>query len=305
MLSLMLAAALAAPLQAEAPAADSIRVVRIATAPAETLAVTLYGDAGPAIVFVPGLLGSAYGFRGVMPPLRAAGYRTLVIDPLGLGSSTRPNDADYSLTAQAGRIARVLEELGIGRAALVCHAIGASMCFRLAVERPELVAGIVSINGGPAEKAGTPGLRAALGMASVVKAFTGDDFIRDKLRDGLEDSSGDPAWVTDDVLRGYTESFGDDLDPVLAGLKRIAAAPEPERLAPRLADIQAPVLLLLGSADKDGGIPRDEIGLLMGSVETIEVDAIVGAGEYPHEEKPDDVAAAILRFLAGHFPAGG
>jgi pimeloyl-ACP methyl ester carboxylesterase len=111
--------------------------------------------------------------------------------------------------------------------------------------------------------------------------------------------------VTDDVLRGYTESFGDDLDPVLAGLKRIAAAPEPEPLAPRLGDLDAPVLLLLGSADEDGGIPRDEIGLLMGSVANIEVDAIVGAGEYPHEENPADVAAAILRFLAAHQPADG
>jgi pimeloyl-ACP methyl ester carboxylesterase len=304
MLAVLLAtAALVAPQEGRATVGvDTARTVRIATAPAETLSVSLRGGAGPAVVFVPGLLGSAYGFRNVLPPLVAAGYRTAVVDPLGLGASARPAEADYSLTSQARRIGQVLDTLGIERATLVCHAIGASICLRLAVQRPGLVAGIVSINGGPAERSGTPGLRTALNMASVVKVFTGDDFIRDKLREGLEESSGDPSWVTDDVLRGYTAAFGDDLDPVLRGLKEIAAAPEPAELAPNLDAIESPVLLLLGSADRDGGIPQDEIALLMQSVGTIDIDAIVGAGEYPHEEKPGDVAAAILRFLTAHAP---
>src|SRR2546422_1504920 len=37
-----------------------------------------------------------------------SGYRAIVIEPLGVGNSGRPEHADYSLTAQADRIAGVL-----------------------------------------------------------------------------------------------------------------------------------------------------------------------------------------------------
>jgi 4,5:9,10-diseco-3-hydroxy-5,9,17-trioxoandrosta-1(10),2-diene-4-oate hydrolase len=295
MSSFLLVAALAV-VQADAPAAASAvepQVLRIATAAADTLAVTIEGDGKP-IVFVPGLLGSSYGFRNVTEPLNARGYRTVVIEPLGTGSSTRPDDGDYSLTAQADRIGQVLDSLGLSESLLVCHAIGGSICMRLAYRRPELVGGIVSINGGPAERAGTPGLRRALSLVSFLKIFTGNGFVRGKLRDGLRDSSGDPSWVTDEVLRGYTQAFGDDLDPVLDGLKEIASAPEPEQLVPNLGRIDCPVVLVVGDAEDADGMPDDEVALLREHLPAVEVDTVEGAGQYVHEEQPDAVVAAIL-----------
>src|SRR5688572_1805174 len=50
----------------------------------ETLKVTTLGTGEP-VVLVPGLFGSAYGFRKVMPRLAAAGWRAIVIEPLGVG----------------------------------------------------------------------------------------------------------------------------------------------------------------------------------------------------------------------------
>lgn len=294
----LMAVALAV-VQADAPPPEPVeaqRVLRIATAPADTLAVTIEGE-GEAIVFVPGLLGSAYGFRTVTEPLVAAGYRTIVIEPLGTGSSTRAEDSDYSLTAQADRIGQVLDTLGLSESVLVCHAIGGSMCMRLAYRRPELVGGIVSINGGPAESAGTPGLRRALSVASFIRIFTGDGFVRGKLRDGLRDSSGDPSWVTDEVLKGYTNAFGDDLDPVLDGLKEIASAPEPEPLAPNLGRIDCPVILVVGSAETDVGMPDEEVELLRQHLPDLEVEIVEGAGQYVHEEKPAIVVTTIMDFI--------
>src|SRR5213596_1962772 len=77
----------------------------------ESLAVATAG-AGEPVVLIPGLFGSEFGFRKLVPLLNAAGYRTIVIEPLGIGSSARPPRADYSLTAQADRIAGVLDSLG-------------------------------------------------------------------------------------------------------------------------------------------------------------------------------------------------
>jgi 4,5:9,10-diseco-3-hydroxy-5,9,17-trioxoandrosta-1(10),2-diene-4-oate hydrolase len=306
MISLVLATTVAAALQsstgldAARAAGDTARVLRIATAPAETLTVTLRG-AGPAVVFVPGLLGSVYGFRNLTESVVRAGYGTVVVEPLGTGSSTRPDEADYSLTAQANRIAEVLVTLGVRDAVFVCHAMGGSICYRLAYRWPELVAGVVSVNGAPTERAVTPGLRRALGLASIVKIIAGNGYVHGKVRDGLRDSSGDPSWVTEEVLRGYTRVFGDNVDPVLDGLKEIAAAQEPEPLTPNLARIDCPVLLLVGG-DERSRISDADVSKLLQHVETIEIDMIDGAGLYAHEEQPDNVAAAILRFLDANAP---
>ena len=153
-------------------AATDSTSLALRVAPAETLHVVVAG-AGEPVVLLPGLFGSAYGFRKVEPLLRAAGYRTIVIEPLGVGSSGRPERADYSLTAQADRIAAALDSLGVAHAIIVAHSLGASMAYRLAYRRPDLVRGLVSLDGGPAEAAATPAFRRAMRFAPWIKLFGG------------------------------------------------------------------------------------------------------------------------------------
>ena len=62
--------------------ADTLRVHHVSVAPAETLHVVEEG-AGEPITLIPGLFGSAFGFRTLVPLLTAAGYRTVIIEPLG------------------------------------------------------------------------------------------------------------------------------------------------------------------------------------------------------------------------------
>src|SRR5256885_9639733 len=80
--------------------ADTSRAFSIALAPAESVWVTVEG-AGDPVVLIPGLFGSAFGYRRVLRGLVDAGYRTIVIEPLGIGTSARPEHADYSLTARS------------------------------------------------------------------------------------------------------------------------------------------------------------------------------------------------------------
>src|SRR2546425_12343057 len=81
---------------------------------------------GQPVVLIPGLFGSEFGFRTLVPLLNAAGYRTIVIEPLGIGSSARPARADYSLTAQADRIAGVLDSPSVRPAGVLPPSIGGS-----------------------------------------------------------------------------------------------------------------------------------------------------------------------------------
>ena len=106
--------------------ADTTQTLRIPVAPAESLSVTIVGEGRP-VVLIPGLFGSSYAFRHVMALLDTAGFRAVAIEPLGMGLSSRPKDADYSLTAQADRVAAVLDSLGFERAVLVGHSLGTSI----------------------------------------------------------------------------------------------------------------------------------------------------------------------------------
>src|SRR2546429_8888600 len=109
---------------------------------AESLQVAVVGaEAGTPVVLIPGLFGSAFAYRKVVPRLTEAGYRAIVIEPLGVGSSGRPERADYSLTAQADRIAGALDQLGGTWAGIVAHATSASIASRRPYPRAALGGG--------------------------------------------------------------------------------------------------------------------------------------------------------------------
>src|SRR3989449_3857050 len=91
----------------------------VPVAPTESLSVETAGRGAP-LVLIPGLFGSAFGFRKLVPLLVGAGYRTIVIEPLGVGASARPEKANYSLTAQADRSEEHTSELQ-SRLHLVCR----------------------------------------------------------------------------------------------------------------------------------------------------------------------------------------
>ena len=268
----------------------------IPVAPAETLSVMIQG-AGPTVAIVPGLLGGSFGFRHVAAALAKAGCTVVIIDPLGTGDSSRPDDADYSFTAQAARVAAALDTLGEQGTVLVVHAAGAAIGYRLALTRPDLVASLVSINGGPAEHLETPGVAAALSFAPVLKLFGADGKARGKLVDGLREASHDPAWVTEDVIDAYGADYREDLWGTLRMFQRMSRAKEPWPLQPALGDITAPVLLLR-SAEQPQSIPDAHVAVLEESLQRLTIEHITGAGQYIHEERPEAVVAAIIGSVA-------
>jgi pimeloyl-ACP methyl ester carboxylesterase len=277
--------------------ADSASGFMVSVAPAESVRVTVVGT-GDAVVLVPGLFGSAYGFGHVIPILAATGYRAIVIEPLGIGTSGRPEHADYSLTAQADRLAAALDSLRVGHALVVAHSVGASIAFRLAYRRPDLVRGLVSLEGGPAEAATTPGFRRAMRFAPWIRLFGGIRLVRGKIRKALIASSGDPGWVTDSVVAAYTSGAAANLGGTLKAYLGMARAREPERLEPHHGQIRCPVRLAVGTAPHEGGIRQREIDLLGRTLTSFAIDTVVGAGHYLHEEQPAAVGAAVRRLDA-------
>ena len=211
-------------------------------APSDTMHATVSGRGEP-VVLVPGLLGSGFAFRKVVHLLNEAGFRTVVVDLLGTGRSTRSRAADYSLEAQAGRIAFVLDTLGVTNARVVAHAIGGSIVMRMTLQRPDLVSALLLLlEAGPAESAATDGLRKALKFGPLIKLL-GAGPVKGRMRDQMVEASGDPSWVEADVVEGYARGTVEDLGATLDVFRAMSSAREPEALAPRLAEIREPVRL--------------------------------------------------------------
>ncbi len=284
-----------------ADSSTTVETFKVPLARAESLSVESTGRGDP-VVLIPGLFGSAFGFRKLVPLLTQAGYRTIVIEPLGIGASTRPEKANYSLTAQADRIAAVLDSLHVRDALLIAHSLGGSEALRLAYRRPDLVKGLVSIEGGPTEEAITPAFRRALRFAPWIKLFGGIKLIRRKIRGMLLDSSGDSTWVTDDIVFGYTAAASRNLDATLKAYLAMAKAREPDKLAPHLPEIRCPVRLMVGGARHDGDVRADEVPLLGRLLRSFALDSVPGAGHFIQEEQPAAVAAALARLRASVTP---
>ena len=277
--------------------ADTARAFPLVLSPAESVEVTVAGSGEP-VVLIPGLFGSAFGYRAVIPLLTDAGYRAIVVEPLGIGSSARPEHADYSLTAQADRIAAALDRLRVRHAVVVAHSLGASMAFRLAYRRPDLVAGIVSLDGGPAESATTRAFRRAMKLAPWIRLFGGVKLVRKKIRGQLISASGDASWVSERVVDGYTAGAAHDLDATLKAFLAMAERREPERLQPHLTEVRCPVRLLLGTATHEGGVSAAEVAVLAAALPVFVVDSVPGAGHFIYEEQPGVVLAAVRRVRA-------
>jgi pimeloyl-ACP methyl ester carboxylesterase len=245
-------------------------VCAASTAPAESELIEVRKDEmlrvavsgrGPLLVLIPGLMGSAYGFRRRVGPLQEAGFRVAVVEPLGIGGSTRPREADYSLTAQADRVDAVLRDL----------------------------------DGGPAEAAGTKGFRRAMRFAPLLRLFGGTGRVREQVRSTLRSRSADPRWVTEEVVSGYMEGPSRDLGATLRAYGRMASAREPELLVPHLPSIRCPVRLVIGTATREGGISEAEVEQLKQSLPFFAVETVPDAGHFVFEEQPLTVVAAVER----------
>jgi len=87
------------------------------------VAYSLEGSAGPVIMAIPGLPGSARDFRWLAPAL-TPWARMVRFDPPGFGSSPRPTLAGMPAADKAGVVAGLLDLLGIGSAVLLGHSFG-------------------------------------------------------------------------------------------------------------------------------------------------------------------------------------
>jgi pimeloyl-ACP methyl ester carboxylesterase len=221
----------------------------------------------------------------------------LVIDPLGMGRSSRPTDADYSLAAQARRIAAVLDSVGVARTLVVAHGTSATLALRLAAAAPERISGVLSLAGGPIDRQETTGVRLALALAPLLDTPVGRAIGRRRFLAAIREQSAAPAWCTPDVAARYLAPIESDVRGTLRVLRAMQQAEEPSRIETELHRIRAPVRLLVGDHPTAHAPTAAQVALLQRQLAKLRVDTITGAGTMLHEERADAVVAAVLEML--------
>ncbi|HEX9708866.1 MAG TPA: alpha/beta hydrolase [Candidatus Thermoplasmatota archaeon] len=128
--------------------------------PVHFLPLTLYGEdvrlafmdvppTGPAngraVVLLHGANFFGEYWAGTIEALAAEGYRVVVPDQIGFGRSSKPL-IPYNFHDMAANTRRLLEALGIERAAIVGHSMGGMLGTRFAFSYPEATTHLVLVN---------------------------------------------------------------------------------------------------------------------------------------------------------------
>ncbi|WP_309669370.1 alpha/beta hydrolase [Gemmatimonas sp.] len=100
---------------------------------------------GEPIVLIHGAFTSSHLWQDVLPRL-PKGHRVLVLDLLGHGRSDPPGTHPMTVAGHATRVAALLDVLGVRRASLVGHGMGAAIAAVVAHEHPERVAHLLLVN---------------------------------------------------------------------------------------------------------------------------------------------------------------
>lgn len=165
----------------------------------------------PPALFVHGLGGSSQNWTTLMAALEDT-VDGEAVDLPGFGNSPPPDDGNYSITAHARAVIRLLDAGGRGPVHLVGNSLGGAVVTRVAAVRPDLVTTLTLVSPAlpelRAQRSAWP--TAALGLPGVAPLFqrlTRGWTAEMRVRGVLSLCYGDPGRVTDEALLHAVEEM--------------------------------------------------------------------------------------------------
>lgn len=243
---------------------------------------------GPCVCFFHGTLGSRAVWESAVGEL-AGRYRCLAVDWPGHGRSGF-NPAGWTVGDLVRGVPRLLADAGVQRAVLVGLSQGGAISLRVALSRPDLVAGLVTVGAGPDGPA--PDVAAGLARLGGELAVAGEPGRRARLAD-IQDGYHPPGWARREPAAAERELAAmSSLDPqAYPLLTRIPG--QYGTVEDRLGDITCPALVVWGAHD-----PRAFWGprmvQLMSAARLVVID---NAGHHVPLDAPAEFNRVLARFL--------
>jgi pimeloyl-ACP methyl ester carboxylesterase len=244
---------------------------------------------GPLVLCMPagGDLRSEYRF--LTPQLLAAGYRVVTMDIRGQGE-TSASWPEYTDAALGSDMLALMKHLGAESALLIGASKATGGVLQAALQAPSRVRGLVLIS----PQVAAP--RSAL-LTNVMTGF-------------LLFPLWGVALYTSYFPRMYPKArpadFEEHLDKVKAMLKergrlralRLLFSESSGATYAHHSQVQAPVLILMGSRDPDFKHPEQEARTLAERLPHASVQLMEGAGHHLQVDVPEQTAQSILTFFA-------
>ncbi|GAA2413499.1 alpha/beta fold hydrolase [Actinomadura vinacea] len=273
---------------------------------------------GPLALCLHGFPDSAYTWRELLPELAGAGYRAVAPFMRGYAPTEVPDDGVYQTGALAADAVALHGALGGGSDAVVIgHDWGAFATYGAAAHAPELWSKVVTIAVPP--------------LNALMEGFFGYEQLKRSFYMFLfQTPLAEMAWnrdFVDGLWRDWSPGHGAqaravDVDHVMACLgtpENLGAAIgyyramfDPARHVERYAAEQEavsakgerPVLYLHGADDgclgADVVVPGGDVSAVLAHLpEGSRVECVPGVGHFMQVERPGDVNARILDWLAG------
>jgi pyruvate dehydrogenase E2 component (dihydrolipoamide acetyltransferase) len=243
----------------------------------------ILGEEGEAVVLVHGFAGSLESWEANQSALAREGYTVAALDLPGHGESSL-DVGPGSLDELAAVVLAYMDAVGIQRAHLVGHSMGAAACLVVADREPARVRSLALV--GPA------GLGQKINADFIRGLIVAND--RDALAPLLRILFADPSHVTDEMLgrlvahkrrAGATEALAK------IASSRYAGTPSGRQLRDVAGTV--PTLMVWGAEDRM--IPAPAPGEV--AREGVHVCVLPGAGHMVQLEAADEVNRLIADFL--------
>jgi pimeloyl-ACP methyl ester carboxylesterase len=249
---------------------------------------------GPVAILLHGLGGDGSRWTATMDAL-AGEFRTIAPDQIGFGQSDKPL-ADYNHAMLGEFLAEFMKQLGIEKASLVGHSMGAFVAMRVAVHHPELVDRLVLVDGG---SLATPPRRGHL-----VQIQNGTTLA--EIREYFELMFYDKSRVTEQMVRdNYERRLR--VAYTISKMQQARATGHAATVTKEQArGIRAPTLILWGKHDRL--LDPADAAALERAIPNARAVLIEKCGHIPQVEQPERFHQLLRDFLAGGAagrPAGG
>lgn len=245
---------------------------------------------GPAVLMLHGFTDSHRSFD-LLRPHCPESWRVIAMTQRGHGKSDKPQ-GDYAIAEMAEDVYRFLDALGVERAVIVGHSMGAAVALFAAAQRPERVAGLVLLgafasfgdNPAMAELAAEVQTLSDPVDPEFIQAFQESTFAEPIPQRFLETVIGESMRCPAHVWRGALKA---QLDAQILEVAR---------------KVRAPAALICGA--NDAFVPKADQLKLRQALPSARLHAMTGVGHAPHWERPGATAAQIAAFMGELMDAG-
>ncbi len=251
------------------------------------LAHTGFGDRGRPLVILHGLFGSGRNWTGIAKTL-APTHRVFALDLRNHGAS--PRAATMTYTEMAADVAGFIKANGIEGPIVLGHSMGGKVAMQLALERPEIPAGLIVVDIAPV----TYGHDMMDYIAAMQMLDLSGNMRRAELEEELHGKVGDPG-ITAFLMSNLERANGGfqwriNLTAIAAGMSGIAGFSPPTG-----ATYDGPAAFIAGERSayiRDSHKAR--ISELFPKARTV---TIKDAGHWVHADRPEAFLKTVQAFL--------